>query len=241
MSHEGRRPPPDERANKAAREHLTGPSAHEVALALRLGTCPSELAFDRFLPTEFQDASEQHWTPLEVSLRVAEWLEWIGAKTVVDIGAGPGKFCVATALASSCRFTGIEQRQQLVDAARELAESFGVAGRVEFVQAVVSRSVIPDADAYYLYNPFGENLLDHHERLGRDVELGSARYHRDVALVEEFLERAPVGTHVVKYNGFGGTMPPTYDLVFADHRLPNTLRLWRKARSVGDSPSTREA
>jgi SAM-dependent methyltransferase len=204
------------------------PSAAEIAMAIRSGRCPNDRVFDRFLPRDLQRVSWQHWTPLIVALRVAEWLDLAGVREVVDLGSGAGKFCVAAAVASRCSFVGIEQRPRFVNAARALARFFGVEDRVQFVHARVGRGAIPVADAYYLYNPFGENLFGPGEHLGDDVELSPERYQRDIAQVEEFFDAAPSGTVVIKYNGFGGRMPPSYEEVLVDRELPNVLRMWRK-------------
>lgn len=197
-------------------------------MAIRSGICPSDRIFDRFLPYDLRRVSGQHWTPLAVALRVAEWLSFAGVKEVVDLGSGAGKFCVAAAVASRCSFVGIEQRPQFVDAARALAHVFGVENRVQFVHATLSRGTIPLAEAYYLYNPFGENLFGPDEHLGDDVELSPERYQRDIVQTEEFFEAAPSGTVVIKYNGFGGRMPPSYEEVLVDREMPNALRMWRK-------------
>lgn len=205
-----------------------------VADALRSGTCPSEYWFDRSLPQDLQVVSREHWTPLIVALRVAKWLDDLGVRTVVDIGSGAGKFCVAAALACGCDFTGIEQRPRLVAAARQLARTFAVDDRVRFIEGTLGQCSIPEADAYYLFNPFGENLYPD-ARLDDAVELGDARYERDIALVEAFLEDVQVGTYVIKYNGFGGVMPRSFRPVRVDYELPNFLRLWRKVEDAGST------
>jgi predicted RNA methylase len=163
-------------------------------------------------------------------MRVAEWLNQLEVETVVDIGSGAGKFCVAAALAARCNFIGVEQRPRLVHAARELAEIFGVDHRVRFIHGTLSQGAVPEAGAYYLYNPFGENLFGSEDHLDEDVELGKERYQRDIALTESFLEQAPNGTYLIKYNGFGGIVPASYDVVHTDFCLPNLLRMWQKTR-----------
>jgi hypothetical protein len=166
-----------------------------------------------------------------VALRAAQWLADAGVKTVVDIGSGAGKFCVVAALASPCAFTGLEQRPRFVRAASALAQRFGLDDRVRFLQGAVSLGAVPAADAYYLYNPFGENLFGPADNLGHDVELSPKRHQQDVALMTAFFERAPAGTLVVKYNGFGGRMPPSYEEVAVDREMPNVLRMWRQRGS----------
>ncbi len=201
----------------------------EIAQMLRLGKCPLDRDFDRFLSDPSRLVSNQHWTPLVVALRVAGWLDELGVRTVVDIGSGAGKFCVATALASQCSFVGIEHRPHFVAAARDLAQRFDVADRVHFLQGTLGQCALPEADAYYLYNPFGENRFLPEQRLGDDVELSDERHRRDVAFVQSFLEKARVGTYVIGYNGFGGRMPTAYAQIRVDREMPHMLRLWMKS------------
>ncbi|HEX7669859.1 MAG TPA: hypothetical protein VF395_09760, partial [Polyangiaceae bacterium] len=172
--------------------------------------------------------SNQFWTPLAVATRVAAWLDEFNVETVVDIGSGAGKFCVATALAGRCSFVGLEQRPRLVRAARHLARLFRIEERVHFLHGTLGDDALPVADAYYLYNPFGENLFGLGDHLDEEVELGSERYSRDVTAVETLLGEARVGTFVFTYNGFGGRLPESYEEVRVDRELPNVLRLSRK-------------
>ncbi len=202
----------------------------QIAQAMRGGIRPPDRAFDRLLPRELRDVSWQHWTPLRVAMRAALWFDAMGVQTVVDIGSGPGKFCVAAALAGTCEYTGIEQRPRLISAATELAQRFALQDRVRFVQGALGEVQLPAADAYYLYNPFGENLFGSHEHLDEEVELGHARFARDVAAIQTLLRQAPVGTYVLTYNGFGGRVPASYREVLIDSELPNVLRLCRKVR-----------
>jgi SAM-dependent methyltransferase len=202
-----------------------------VAAALRLGVCPPDRLFDRFLPLELQVVSRQYWTPLVVAMRVAQWLEQHDVRTVLDIGAGPGKLCVGAALAGRTHFTGLEQRERLVSAARDLARVFEVSDRVAFLHGALGETLVPETEAYYLYNPFGENLFGPEDCLDGEVELGDERYQRDIATVEELLRQTSVGTYLVTYNGFGGDVPPSYSEIRVDRRLPSVLRMWRKTRS----------
>jgi len=208
----------------------SGPSAEQVAAAIASGRCQDERVFDRFLNSAMRIVSDLHWTPLVVALRTAEWLNQLEVETVVDVGSGAGKFCVATALATRCKFIGVEQRPRLVHAARALAETFGVSDRVQFIEGTLDDGAVPGADAYYLFNPFGENLFGPEDHIDEDVELGNERYERDIAAMESFLKQQPVGTYLIKYNGFGGRVPPTYDAVRSALDLPNLLRVWRKTR-----------
>ncbi len=200
----------------------------QIGEMIREGRCPPDRAFDRFLPRELQVLSSMHWTPLAVVLRAARWLDEHGVRSVVDVGSGAGKFVVAAALAGRCRFIGLEQRPRLVSAARELAALFEVEDRVEIVEGALHDTDLPRADAYYLFNPFGENLHGPGDCIDEDVELGDDRFSTDVGLVESLLEEAPGGTFLLTYNGFGGHVPIDFEEARVDRELPSVLRMWRK-------------
>jgi hypothetical protein len=202
--------------------------AAELLADFRAGRHPEDRTFDRVLARNLRLASPTHWTPIEVIARVSEWIDRHGIRSVVDVGAGAGKFCVVAALLTRCRFVGIEQRAWLVDAARELARVMRVEDRVRVVHSTLGEEPLPSADAYYFFNPFGENLFDVEDSLGADVEHGLERRTRDVKAAKAALDDRPLGTYVITYNGFGGRMPPRYGEIDVDRELPNVLRLWRK-------------
>lgn len=206
-------------------------AAEQLGQILKVGLCPEDREFDRFLPYEMQLVSYQHWSGLAVAQRAAAWFSELNLATVADIGSGAGKFCVAAALFGGCRFTGLEQRPRLVTAAQNLAQLFRVDDRVHFITGALGEIAPPRADAYYLYNPFGENLFPPSAQLDDEVELSRARYDRDVAAVEDLLRRAPLGTYIVTYNSFGGRLPTGYDEVRVARDLPAVLRMWRKTRA----------
>jgi predicted RNA methylase len=205
------------------------PTVDELADEIRAGGQPEDEVFDRFLPIRLRVVSGMFWTPLVVAARPAEWFTELGVRSVVDIGSGVGKYCIAAALGGACRFTGLEQRPRLVIAAGRLARRFRVDDRVRFIAGTLDPGNAPAADAYYLYNPFGENRFGPEAHLDEDVELGEERYRRDIASVEQLLDRAPAGTCVVTYNGFGGQVPDGYTQIRVDRTLPNMLRMWQKS------------
>ena len=207
-------------------------AVQRVAEALRTGGCPADRFFDRFLPDDLRVVSGQYWTPLATAKRAAEWFDDLGVRTVVDIGSGAGKFCVAAALVGHSRYTGLEQRQSLVASARSLAMVFDVRDRVSFVHGALGVMATPSAEAYYLYNPFGQYFFGSRHDVDAGVEYNATRHAHDVAAVEQLLRQAPIGTYVLTYNGFGGRVPAGYRQIRVDDKLPSDLRLWRKERST---------
>lgn len=212
---------------------LPSPAATPQAVAelLRAVACPEDQVFDQFLPDELRAVSDQYWTPLVVIRRAAQWLDEVGIRTVLDIGSGAGKFCVAAALGGHCHFTGLEQRPRLVEAARRLARTFAVTDRTCFLEGTLGVLPLPRVDAYYLYNPFDEAAFHPETRLDHDVDHSHERRLSDIAAMQKLLREAKVGTYVLTYNGFGGNLPAGYRELRVDRGLPQVLRLSRKVSS----------
>jgi hypothetical protein len=190
-----------------------------------------DVVFDRFLPFDYRFVSRSFWTPLSVVARAARWLDELRIASVVDIGSGVGKFCIGGALASRSTFIGIEQRRPLVNIARSIARIVELGPRVRFINGVFGEVTVPVASCYYFFNPFGESLFRPEDRLDEETEVSQARTLRDVHLAEQLITAAPVGTYVMTYNGFGGTLPDGYDLLRSDTEFPCALRLARKRRA----------
>lgn len=215
--------------------------ARRVAAAIRSGHSPANEAFDQWLPEALRERSLEYWTPLPVLARVAAWLRGTQVRTVVDIGSGAGKFCVAAALMTPCRFIGLEQRASLVDMARGLADLFDVADRVTFLAGDFGALPAPVADAYYLYNPFGEYDFDSDRYAELDVPFNDQTLARDLFAMTHLLSLAPAGTLVITYNGFGGALPDGYEQIAVDVQFSCALRLWRKRGWNSASAGVRHA
>jgi SAM-dependent methyltransferase len=186
------------------------------------------------MPEDLRGLARDHWTPLAVALAAARWFVEAGVRQVVDIGSGPGKFCVAAALAGNCELTGVEQHPRLVGVARSLARLFGVSSRARFLQGAFGETPLPRADAYYLYNPFMQHLCAPNDDHGYGPTPDYERYRRDVMMAQDLFRRAPAGTLVLTYNGFGGLMPASYEAYRVSRELPCVLRLWRKSQPGDD-------
>jgi hypothetical protein len=203
-------------------------AARQFANVLRSDRSATDRAFDRFLPEPLQQVSSEFWSPLVVARRAAAWFRDEGIRTVVDVGSGAGKFCVAGALCGPCRFIGLEQRPFLVKSARGLARLFDVTDRVQFVLGSLGEVPTPAADAYYFFNPFGDYSVGLHPRAEQDRAAVAEQYARDVAAAEELVRAAPDGTCVLALNGFGGRLASGYNLIKVDWDVPGGLRLWRR-------------
>jgi SAM-dependent methyltransferase len=208
------------------------PATPLEALALEMAPWRTRLGrddtlFDRYLPAKYRLTFAHFWTPLSVSAQVAKWLDDLGIDSVVDVGSGVGKFCVAAALASRSSFVGVEQRPELVRIARGIADLLGLGSRVTFRPGVLGETPMPRASCYYFFNPFAESLLQH--PLDDTVDVSASRSLGDIFLAERFLRQAPAGTYVITYNGFGGTLPNRYEVLRRTSEFPCQLLLARKS------------
>jgi SAM-dependent methyltransferase len=185
-----------------------------------------DVAFDAVYPCWAQEASARFWTPVHVAIAAGLLLRGAGAKAVLDVGSGVGKFAVVASLAADLNVTGVEQRPSLVASARHAAERYRACA--QFVCANIEQIEPKAYDALYLFNPFGENLVSADERLDDSVPLSPERYERDVALVERWLEESPLGSSFVTYNGFGGRIPASYRMVRSRNVGRHFVRLWTK-------------
>jgi hypothetical protein len=189
-----------------------------------------DAAFDAMYAGPIQAKSASFWTPLAVASRAAALFALHGARRVLDVGSGPGKFCLAAGcMHPDLDFVGIEHRAELVSAAC-LAQSRLGLENVGFLYGDATRAPWDRFDGLYLFNPFSENLCDHDEQLDNTVELSTARYMSDVRRVAAALATAAVGNCVVTYHGFGGPIPSSYELIHAERAQTDWLRVWIKQR-----------
>ncbi len=185
----------------------------------------ADRVFDEVFPLEVRRASSVHWTPVEVAVRAATLLAEKPGSTILDIGAGVGKFCIVAAAAVQAHIRGIEHRRELVDIARHAAAKVGVTPAFE--HGSIESQDARELDGVYLFNPFAENLCAAADRLDATVELSESRYWKDVHATEALLASARIGMRVVTYCGFGGHMPDGYVRVLRE-RCAGTLELWVK-------------
>jgi SAM-dependent methyltransferase len=201
-----------------------------VASALRSGQLVSDRTFDRVYPPELRFISQQHWTPVGVAARAAHLLVEAGATRILDVGSGPGKFCLTGALTTDAVFTGVEQRQQLVEIARAVAFRIGT-DRARFLHADVLRFPFRRFDGFYLYNPFYEYLDPAGVRIDDTIGLSVPLFQRSVLTTIRKLARLPIGVAVATYHGFGGLMPKSYSRAHQENAGTDLLDLWIKTRS----------
>lgn len=188
--------------------------------------------FDHQLPQRIQMKSSVHFTPVAVARCAARLLAPRPGMRVLDVGSGPGKFCVVAAReVPEATFLGVEIRPHLVHMARKLASRVGVQN-VGFVHANAMDLDWSAYDAFYFFNPFAEQLHDEPFLLDRSLTFEPSKFLEYVMATRERLAAAAIGTRVVTYHSFGDAAPHGYDLVESHAMGTDRLELWVKTRHI---------
>lgn len=158
---------------------------------------------------------------------MAQLLSELGARRVLDVGAGPGKFCVVgAACAPNLQFVGVEQRPHLVAVAERLAREVRTPNAT-FCLGDVTRTSWSDFDALYVFNSFAENIFSAVDWFDDTVELSRVRYVADVLVVAHKLAELPEGTFLLTYHGLGGPIPDAYRHLHVESAGTGWLHVWR--------------
>jgi SAM-dependent methyltransferase len=193
-----------------------------------------DTSFDLLFPRDIRAYSSRYWTPVGVARSAARLFRQAGARRVLDVGAGVGKFALAAgAAAPELHFAGVEQRPHLVAFARVAAERLELTN-VSFHNGDATRVPWRGFDGLYFFNPFAENLYERHARFDGRVELTPERFCAEILRVEAALRLVPVGMKVITYHGMGGPIPSSYELAEEVPAHTDWLRLWVKRHDTDD-------
>ena len=181
--------------------------------------------FDQVFPPAIGKVSSLHWSPVHVCRAAAQLLVVEEGTRVLDIGCGPGKFCVIGATTTHGRFTGVEQREKLARIAQDVVRKHRVPN-VAIVHGNIQDVSFRDFDAFYLFNPFQENILPM-LRIDHDVEVVPELYSDYTTHVRQQLRGMPAATRVVTYCGDCVEIPASYTCVKS--AFHEQLKLWVKS------------
>ncbi len=187
-------------------------------------TTEDDRAFDALYPHALQKKSEHHFTPLHIVRKASAFLAALPQARILDIGSGAGKFCLAGAVYTSADFTGIEQRENLVHIAQQLAGSLDLRN-VSFQHGNVLFTDLKKYNAFYLYNPFFENV-NTRDRIDDTISHNISLYGTYMSHTFGQLASLPLQTRLVTYYIAKEVVPSAFSLMEAYGQL----LCWEKTR-----------
>jgi SAM-dependent methyltransferase len=186
----------------------------------------SEATFNALYPAEIRALAYKHWTPLDVARSAANFLAAEKNTRILDIGSGVGKFClVAAHYKPQAFYTGVEQRQQLIDYA-ENAKIELKTKNVSFIHGNFTKLDFKQYDHFYFFNSFYENFA-FTSKIDHSVDYSSELYHSYARYLKKQLEQKPAGTRVATFHSLEDEMPEEYLVVGSE--MENVLKFWVKA------------
>ncbi|PSL26962.1 class I SAM-dependent methyltransferase [Chitinophaga ginsengisoli] len=185
----------------------------------------NDAAFDWLYPARIQKLSRQHWTPMEVAKKAANFLATGEGKRILDVGSGVGKFCLIGGYHfPEATFYGVEQRKELHHFARA-AKDLTEVKNVEFINANFTQIDFEEFDHFYFYNAFFENLVADGQ-IDQQMEYSTSLYNYYSRYMHNGLDSKPSGTRLVTFHSLEDEIPPSYQLV--DATVDFLLKMWVK-------------
>lgn len=180
--------------------------------------------FNRIYPDPIRALAREHWTPVEVAKRAADYLVPFPGARVLDIGSGAGKFCLVGAASTQGNFTGVEQRENLVQLSTAIATSCKVKN-TRFLRANITEIPFSEYDTFYFFNSFHENLT-HSTKIDQSIETSRDYYVTYSDYVTRELSKKPRGTRLVTYWTHLWQVPPKFQR--QDSAFDGLLSFWEK-------------
>ncbi len=198
----------------------------DMLASLIAGHPVTDVAFDCIYPEHVRQLSKQFWTPVEIARRAARLFVEHGARRVLDVGAGVGKFCIISVLTADLDLTGIELQEGLVTIANGILRAYSIP-RVQIRHASLDELSLDAYDGFYFFNPFAAGTVST-QGIGRTTRSTPEHAERDIVRIEKYLVRARPGTCMVTFHGFGDAVPPGWLHLADETRGTAFLKLWIK-------------
>jgi SAM-dependent methyltransferase len=186
--------------------------------------------FNLIYPQTISILAKKHWTSVAVAKVSSEYLVDKPGTRVLDIGSGAGKFCLVGASNTQGHFTGIEQRAELVDLSKRLADSYSIQN-VKFIHSNITEIDFRRYDSFYFYNSFYENI-DTANRIDDSVHLDKQLYQQYSTFLKAQFSELPIGTRLVTNCSPLTIIPNCFKLQYS--MRGGLLRFWEKIEDSKD-------
>lgn len=185
----------------------------------------SDDAFNSLYPPYIKKLAPLHWTPVEVAKKAAKFLAVSPGARILDIGSGPGKFCLNGAYHHpEASFFGIEQRNDLVYCATITKEKLGL-NNVTFLNGNLLHLDFSQFDHFYFFNSFYENLPGT-DKIDNQLTYSRHLYDQYNIFLYDQLGKMPTGTRLVTYHNSDEEAPEGYQLTATTNG--HLLKYWIK-------------
>ena len=185
----------------------------------------SDEQFDGLYPASSTSLLKRHWTPLQVASKAAQFLAAEKNVSILDIGSGVGKFCIAAAhFMPEAFYTGIEQRGNLVEQANEAKNTLGCK-QVDFIHGNFTKINFKKFDHFYFFNSFYENF-SFTENMDNEIVYSKELYDQYTYLMRMQLGQKPSGTRLTTFHSTEDEIPD--DFLVVGTEMDNTLKFWMK-------------
>jgi len=185
----------------------------------------SEEQFNQLYPFSMQVLARRHWTPLSVARKAANFLAAEKNVSILDIGSGVGKLCLASAYYKpNAYYYGVEQRKSLIYNA-ETARLILRLENVSFIHGNFTQLDFRNYDHFYFYNAFFENISSA-DKIDDSIDYSGELYNYYNRYLFKQLEQKPAGTKLATYHTLEDEIPQSYHEVGSE--FDNLLKFWIK-------------
>jgi SAM-dependent methyltransferase len=185
----------------------------------------SDTEFNTLYPLSIQALARYHWTPLSIAQKAATFLAGEGNVSILDIGSGVGKFCLAAAFQTpNALYYGVEQRKSLIDIAEGARKSLQLEN-VIFMHGNFTQLDFRKYDHFYFYNAFYENL-DGTDKIDDSIDYSGELYNYYNRYLFKVLQKKPEGTRICTLCSLENEIPPDYQVVKSE--MNGLLKFWIK-------------
>lgn len=196
----------------------------DVFSKLRKNVAVFDEEFDTIFPEDVREHSNRHFTSVFIAQQASAFLTEEGAKKILDIGSGTGKFCLVASATTKSNFTGVEHRAYQVEIGNECARRYGLSN-CNFIADTILNIDFKEYDAFYIFNPFLE-AKDPTAQMDQAVKVGLNEYETFSNYVYQQFDSLKIGTRIASYWTSKTQFPPSFELVKSS--FGDTLTFWIK-------------
>ena len=162
---------------------------------------------------------------MNVAFKVANFLAAEDGVTILDIGSGVGKFCLAAAHHTpKAIYYGVEQRESLIIHANTAKENLQLKN-ASFIHRNFTQLNLRKYDHFYFFNAFYENLGGT-DKIDDSIAYSGELYNYYNRYLYKQLQQKPQGTRLCTLCSLENEIPPDFQLISTD--ADELLKFWIK-------------